>query len=135
MSARKLRDSRDNLAKALAKLERALTIPNDRELVIEGTIHRFEITVELMWKTLKRALEYEGLSPKTPRDSLKEAFRVGWLHDEAEWLDVLDHRNTTSHTYLADELAEENYKDIAKITPTIRNTVDFLMKRYEVSRM
>ncbi|MCA1370308.1 nucleotidyltransferase substrate binding protein [Bradyrhizobium sp. BRP14] len=40
----------------------------------EGTIHRFEITIELMWKTLKRALEYEGVGPKTPRESLKEAF-------------------------------------------------------------
>lgn len=130
MSARKLRDSLDNLAKALVNLERALTIPNDRELVMEGTIHRFEITVELMWKTLKRALEYEGLSPKTPRDSLKEAFRAGWLHDEIEWLDMLDHRNTTSHAYLADELAEANYNAIANITPKIRSAIDMLQERY-----
>jgi hypothetical protein len=38
---------------------------------------------------MKRALEYEGFTPKTPRESLKEAFRVGWLHDEAVWLDML----------------------------------------------
>ena len=89
-------------------------------MVFEGTIHRFEIVTELMWKTLKRALEFEGLNPKTPRDSLKEAFRVGWLHEEAMWLDMLDHRNTTSHNYLASELVAKNYADIASITPAIR---------------
>lgn len=130
MSARKLRDSLDNLTKAVLNLERALTLPSDRELVIEGTIHRFEITIELMWKTLKRALEFEGLTPRTPRDSVREAFRAGWLHDEAAWLAMLDHRNTTSHTYLAEELAERNYQDIAKNAPAIRVTLDFLLKKY-----
>ena len=130
MSARKLEDSLGNLERAVANLERALTIPTDGELVFEGTIHRFEITIELLWKTLKRALEFEGLSPKTPRDSVKEAFRVGWLHDEAVWLDMLDHRNTTSHTYLSDELVAANYRDIAKVTPMIRTTFDFLVQRY-----
>jgi len=67
MSARKLLDSLSNLEKAVSNLERALTIPRDRELVVEGTIHRFEMTIELIWKTLKRALEHEGIHPKTPR--------------------------------------------------------------------
>ena len=120
MSARKLDDSLGNLGRAVANLERALTIPTDGELVFEGTI----------WKTLKRALEFEGLSPKTPRDSVKEAFRIGWLHDEAVWLDMLDHRNTTSHAYLSDELVAANYRDIAKVTPLIRTTFDFLAQRY-----
>lgn len=83
-----------------------------------------------MWKTLKRALEFEGLSPKTPRDSLEEALRVGWLHEQATWLDMLDHRNTTSHTYLADELVAKNDADIAVLTPKVRSTLDFLKARY-----
>ncbi|WP_376094312.1 HI0074 family nucleotidyltransferase substrate-binding subunit [Roseomonas sp. CCTCC AB2023176] len=130
MSARKLADSLKNLDKVVANLERALTIPRDRELVFEGTVQRFETTIELMWKTLKRALEYEGLHPKSPRESLKEAFQVGWLHDERLWLDMLEQRNSTSHVYLAEELLEENYNDIVKVTPTLRATLDFLMARY-----
>jgi nucleotidyltransferase substrate binding protein (TIGR01987 family) len=130
MSERKLQDSLANLEKAVANLERALTIPREQELAAEGTIHRFEIAIELMWKTLKRALEFEGLAPRTPRESLKEAFRVGWLHDEAAWLDMLDHRNTTSHTYLAEELVEENYNDIVKVTPVIRHALNLLLSRY-----
>ena len=127
---RKLEDSLRNLQRALEKLEHALTIPKERELVVEGTIHRFEVLIELFWKTLKRALEYEGLHANTPRDSVKEAFRIGWLHDEQAWLDMLESRNTTSHTYLAEELAEENYEDIRRVAPILRRAFDDVRARY-----
>jgi nucleotidyltransferase substrate binding protein (TIGR01987 family) len=129
---RKLDDSLTNLERALGKLEDALAIPKDRELVVEGTIQRFEVLIEVFWKTLKRALEYEGLHPKTPRDSLREAFRIGWLHDEQAWLDMLDSRNTTSHIYLAEELAEDNYEDIHKVAPILRSAFNDLRARYPV---
>ena len=130
MSERQVQDSLANLERATKKLEDALQIPKDRELVVEGTIQRFEMVVELTWKTLKRALEYEGLHPKTPRDSLKEAFKLGWLHDEDVWLDILDQRNTTSHVYLSEELAENNYEDIKRVAPVIRQVVSLLRSRY-----
>lgn len=130
MSMRKVKDSLENLERAVVKLEDALKIPKDRELVVEGTIQRFEFVIELMWKTLKRTLKYEGLHPKTPRDSIKEAFRIGWLHDEDVWLSMLDQRNTTSHVYLHEELAENNYDDIKKVIPILRATLNFLLTRY-----
>ena len=130
MSIRKLKDSLNNLGRATIKLEDALKIPKNRELVVEGTIQRFEFVIELMWKTLKRALEYEGIHPKTPRESLKESFRIGWLTDEDIWLSMLDQRNTTSHVYLHEELAENNYDDIKKVTPVLRSTLNFLQNRY-----
>ncbi|MBM4050335.1 MAG: nucleotidyltransferase [Planctomycetes bacterium] len=134
MSERQLRDSLANLERAVSKLEQALQVPKDRELVVEGTIQRFEYTIELMWKTLKRALEYEGIHPRTPRETLREAFKAGWLNDDSVWMDMLDQRNTTSHVYLHQELAESNYEDIRKVTPTLRATLDFLMKRYPEER-
>ena len=130
MSIRKLKDSLTNLEKATIKLEDAIKIPKDRELVVEGTIQRFEVVIELMWKTLKRALRYEGIHPKTPRDSLKESFRIGWLHNEDIWLNMLDQRNTSSHVYLHEELAENNYDDIKKVTPVLRAVLNLLKKRY-----
>jgi nucleotidyltransferase substrate binding protein (TIGR01987 family) len=130
MSERKLQDSLANLERASKKLQDALLIPKERELVVEGTIQRFEMVVELTWKTLKRAMEYEGLHPKTPRDSLKEAFRLGWIHDEDVWLEILEQRNTTSHVYLSEELAENNYEDIQTVAPVICQVVDFLRSRY-----
>ncbi len=89
---RKLKDSLGNLRKAVDKLNSALQIPNDRELVVEGTVQRFEVVVELLWKTLRRALKYEGIriQPDTPREAMKQGFAVGWLHNESIWQDLLD---------------------------------------------
>lgn len=130
MSMRQLQDSLANLQSAVAKLEDAIKIPKDRELVVEGTIQRFEYTIELMWKTLKRALDYEGIHPKSPRETLREAFQIGWIDDNDVWMDMLDQRNTTSHVYLHEELAEDNYEDIKKLTPILRTALDFLLKKY-----
>lgn len=130
MTLRKVQDSLNNLTRAVENAERALALPIDRELVLEGTIQRYEVAIELMWKTLKRALEHEGLAPKTPRESVKEAYQAGWLHDETEWLDMLNHRNRTSHMYLAEEFAEDAYKDVKGAVPHLRSALDLLMRRY-----
>lgn len=67
----------------------------------EGTIQRFEVAVELAWKTLKDYLEYEGqsLQPVTPCNVIKEAFKAGLLNEAQVWIDMLDHRNLLAHTY------------------------------------
>jgi nucleotidyltransferase substrate binding protein (TIGR01987 family) len=130
-SKRKVEDSLQNLKKAVGKLESALKIPVDRELVMEGTVHRFEMTVELIWKTLKRALQYEGFSPTTPRETLQKAFTAGWLTNEIVWQDLLDKRNTTSHEYLDEEFIEDNYEDIKQVFPYIRTLLEFLENRYK----
>jgi nucleotidyltransferase substrate binding protein (TIGR01987 family) len=133
MSERTVLDSLKNLQNALDNLERAVQIPRDRELVAEGTIQRFEMTIELFWKTLQRALNYEGNHVKFARESLREAFKAGWIDGEQVWLDMLDSRNTTSHQYLAEELVDNNYEDIKKVTPVLRRAFDFLRSRYPES--
>ncbi|MBI6546808.1 MAG: nucleotidyltransferase substrate binding protein [Cyanobacteria bacterium NC_groundwater_1444_Ag_S-0.65um_54_12] len=67
----------------------------------EGTIQRFELVIELAWKTLKDYLESEGsdIQPITPRNIIKEAFAARILPDGQVWIDMLDHRNILSHTY------------------------------------
>lgn len=129
---RKLLDSLGNLRKAVDKLNAALAIPNDRELVVEGTVQRFEVVVELLWKTLRRALKYEGvrISPDTPRETMKEGFAIGWLQNEPIWQDLLDKRNTTSHEYLDEEFIESNYEDIKKVTPEILVVLELLENRF-----
>lgn len=129
---RKLLDSLNNLRKAVDKLNSALKIPNDRELVVEGTVQRFEVVVELLWKTLRRALKYEGvrINPDTPRETMKEGFAIGWLHNEPIWQDLLDKRNTTSHEYLDEEFIENNYEDIKTVTPEIVTVLELLETRY-----
>jgi len=127
---RKLADSLKNLERAQANFEDALKLPPEQDLVKEGTIHRFETLLEVFWKTLQRALEYEGLQVYTPRNCVKEAFRLGWISDEALWLSILDLRNVTSHEYLDDALAEANYLEVKRLGSVLGNASQFLIARY-----
>ncbi|AJD92335.1 hypothetical protein JMA_30180 [Jeotgalibacillus malaysiensis] len=103
---RKLKKNFDNLSLALSRLEEALAEDSSNSLIVDGTIQRFEFTIELYWKTLKRCLQSEGIEAKTPRETLKEAYKAEWLNDEQAWLQMLKDRNETSHTY-NEELARE----------------------------
>jgi nucleotidyltransferase substrate binding protein (TIGR01987 family) len=91
---------REKFDTALKKLEKALKQPESSELSIDGTIQRFEFSFELGWKALKETLSLsKGIDPKFPKPIFQEAFRAGWIHDEQLWLDMLNDRNNTSHTY------------------------------------
>ena len=108
----------------------ALEVPRDAVLVTEGTIQRFETVVELVWKTMQRALEYEGMHAGTPRETMKKGFAAGWLSDEIFWQELLDNRNSSSHEYLDGELIDRYYEDIVRFHPPIEAFVDFLERRY-----
>ena len=81
----------------------------------EGTVQRFEVAVELAWKTLKDYLEQEGavFETVTPKNVIKEAYSARILPDGQVWIDMLLHRNLLSHTYDADtfEKAVEEMRD------------------------
>jgi nucleotidyltransferase substrate binding protein (TIGR01987 family) len=105
---RKLALSIANLERALARLGEALQEPDSNSLVVDGTIQRFEFAIELLWKTLRRALLAEGIETRTPREALVQAYQLQWIDHEDTWLAMLRDRNETSHIY--DELkAREIY--------------------------
>ena len=54
---------------AFLRLKEAAEAAQD-ELEKDGTIQRFEFTFELMWKTLRIALQDSGINVKTPKESL-----------------------------------------------------------------
>jgi nucleotidyltransferase substrate binding protein (TIGR01987 family) len=130
MSQRKLKDSVTNLSRALDKLEEAVNTARTSPLIAEGTVQRFEFVIELFWKTLKRALEFEGRITRTPRETLKETYAVGWVNDETLWLDMLDCRNETSHLYLDPALVDAAYDRIKSYYPEMRRLFVFLEARY-----
>ena len=97
----------DSFATALARLHDALSQPKS-EWTRDAAIQRFEFTFELAWKTLSRFAEREGMQCASPRQALKAALHVGWIEDEPGWLDMLNDRNRTTHTY-REATAEEIY--------------------------
>ena len=102
-----LKDRLNELEKCLKKFEEVLSLEKD-DIVRDSAIKRFELCFELSWKTLKDFLAEEGILCRSPRSCLKEAFSMGLIQDEDEWLSILEDRNLSVHTY-DEALAEELY--------------------------
>ena len=74
-------------------------------------IQAYEIAFELAWKTLKDYLEYNGIKADTPREVIKEAFSNNIIENGQIWIEMMEARNKTSHTY-KEELAKSLTTDI-----------------------
>ncbi len=100
----------DNFNRALKQLTAAVELSAQREftqLEKQGVIQGFEFVHELAWNVLKDLLEFEGIQGIVgSRGTVREAFKRDLLADGELWLDMIDKRNLTSHTYNA-ELAQE----------------------------
>ena len=100
MSKEQLKEKYENYNKALEKLKNALERDESDELVLDAVIQRFEFTYELSWKLMKLYLSYSGIAGvRTPRAAFKEAFAAGMIKEGDVWIDMLDDRILTSHTY------------------------------------
>ena len=99
-----------NYQKALAQLTSALQqYGQDAEALIkEGILQRFEFTHELAWKVMKDYLEFEGHQGITgSRSASRLAFSLGLIAEGQVWMDMIESRNRTVHTYEARVLEEE----------------------------
>ena len=85
----------------------------ETEIAIDGTLHRFEFTFELAWKTMKDLMEYNGIIESTgsPREVLKNAFQNGIIEEGETWINMMLARNSLSHLY-DEEASRKIYKDI-----------------------
>ena len=99
-----------NYKKALQQLGDAVALSENRELSDlekQGMIQAFEFTHELAWTTLKDFLEYKGQKDiYGSKDASRKAFSLGIVEDGEGWMDMIQSRNKTSHTYNR-ETAEE----------------------------
>ena len=91
--------------RAVTRLSDALGQP-ESEFIRDAAIQRFEFSFELSWKSIQGVARLEGQDCASPRAAFSTAWRNGWVNDEAAWLEMLDDRNKTSHTY-RDAMAKE----------------------------
>lgn len=93
----------NNFVKAFAQLEDAVKLSRQRELSKleqQGLIQAFEYTHELAWKTMKDFLEECGVQNiYGSRDATREAFKAGLIENGEVWMEMIQSRNLTSHTY------------------------------------
>lgn len=109
-----------NYKKALSQLQEAIENngENPPDIIKEGIIQRFEFTHELSWKVLKDFLEYEGFQNiSESRSAVRESFNLGILTKGQIWMDMIESRNRTVHTYDQNILNEEFSKIIEKYYP------------------
>ncbi|MBK9211905.1 MAG: nucleotidyltransferase substrate binding protein [Saprospiraceae bacterium] len=106
-----------NYNKALNKLENAVEFINISfldenekkimdlglvldEMIKEGLIQRFEYTHELAWNLMKDYAEYQGNNNVGgSRDATREALQLKIIEDGEIWMDMIQSRNKTTHTY------------------------------------
>jgi len=103
----------EKLKRAFLRLKEAVERARD-DLDRDGVIQRFEFSIELFWKTLKKVLEYNKVECYSPRDCVKKAFRYGMIDDDEIVLDMLEDRNRSSHIYDEEE-AVRIFERISKV--------------------
>lgn len=106
----------DELKRAIRRLREALDLPKS-DIIRDSVIQRFEFTVELSWKALQRYLKGSGISESlTPKNTFREAAKLGVVSDPEAWIRFIDARNLSSHTY-KESLAEEVYARALTLPP------------------
>jgi nucleotidyltransferase substrate binding protein (TIGR01987 family) len=92
-----------NYQKALAQLQQAVELSQQRplsNLERQGLIQAFEYTHELAWNTLKDFLEARGAANLFgSKDATREAFAKGLIGQGEVWMQMIQSRNQTAHTY------------------------------------
>ncbi len=108
-------ERKQELFNATERLKEALQ-EKENDIVIDGTLHRFEFTFELAWKTIKDYLEYSGIvdGVGSPREIIKTAYANGIIEDGENWIKMMLARNSLSHLY-DEEKSREIYIEIKEI--------------------
>jgi len=92
-----------NYKKALFTIRSAVELARERELSElekQGTIQGFEFTFELAWNLMKDYLEEQGISDIVgSKGAVRQAFNNGLVDDGAVWMEMIDGRNISSHSY------------------------------------
>lgn len=119
----------ESFEKSLVRFQEILA---EEENVInrDSAIQRFEFTVELAWKTLQKTLREEKIICRSPKECLQEAFKLGLIDDNEKWLDMIDDRNLTAHTY-DETMAEKIYSHLPAYLTLLDGLRETLIKKYQ----
>ena len=106
-----------NFEKAFLRLSE-IAMPSNKELSDiekEGFIQRFEFTHELAWNVMKDFLQFKGIQGLIgSKDATKFAFQNELIDNGQIWMDMIESRNQTVHTY-NDEILETQFEKIQNV--------------------
>ncbi|MEI6856508.1 nucleotidyltransferase substrate binding protein [Psychrilyobacter sp.] len=106
----RISDYKNALERLKEAIEESKTI--NSSTIRDGVIQRFEFTLELSWKVMKYFLNSEGLTEaKAPRSTIRTGFNNEIIQDAKLWIDMIEDRNLTTHTY-SQSTSDEIYEKI-----------------------
>lgn len=104
---------RIDFQKAIENLKIIIAEPPSA-IVRDAAIKRYELCYELAWKSIQESLKEEGMEIcKSPKSCFKQAFKQGWIKNEELFVEMIQMRNLTTHTY-NEELAEKIYSTLKR---------------------
>jgi len=94
----------ENFERAMAQLLAATALSTTRplsDLEKQGLIQAFEFSHELAWNLMRDYVIYQGggATVSGSRDASREAFSRGLVTEGQLWMDMIQSRNLSSHTY------------------------------------
>ena len=123
----------ENYSNNLRVLETAYAQDLANEFVVGGVIGKFFIQFEWGWKVLKELLIYEGSAAAqsgSPREIIKEAYKLYPFMEEDVWLSMLSQRNNMAHIYDASAAKRLVQKILESYIPTFQKLRDCILARY-----
>ena len=87
-------------------------------------IQTFEYTHELSWKLLKDYLSFQGIANIIgSKDAVRQGFALGLISEGQIWMNMIESRNLSSHSY--DEIFAKklNIGYFAKLLPEIYRVI------------
>lgn len=122
------------LSKAIDSLEEVLSLfkksaigSAESKAFRDSSIQRFEYCIELSWKT---SIKLMGSTTTSSKMAVREMARNNLLQNPELWLEFIDARNNTSHSY-DEEIAAKVFVKINEFLPEAKQ---LFLKLEEVSR-
>ena len=119
----------EELLKVIATLNEALEFAkktqNDKVefgIARDACIQRFEYCIELAWKVAMKAI---GSLTKFPKQAVREMARADLIDSAEVWLDFIEARNVTSHSY-DENIAQKVFIQIIKFSTDVVSLVNGL---------
>ncbi len=120
-----------NFRKALSQLRKFIDKGELSDLEEQGIIKAFEYTYELAWNVMKDYYEFQGVTDiQGSRDAIRLAFKRGLITKGESWMDMLESRIKTSHTYneeTAKEISEAIFNEYFDLFIELEEKMDGLL--------
>lgn len=112
---------------AIVTFGKALQVkPEQSDLYLDGSVHRFIYCYEITWKLLRRLLKMRGVQANSPVSTFRSAYAEGWIENKELYQKMVEDRNAVTHEYF-----EAQALEVYSRLPEYLAEMQFLSKKIE----